>query len=89
MPFDVAGETGGKASCWIRLATAVGGGGFGFTQQLHVGNEVAIYHIDGDPDRPVIGGALPNFENKSMVTRANANQAVIRMRGGMAMTFSD
>jgi len=89
MPFDVAGETGGKASCWIRLATAAGGGGFGFTQQLHVGNEVALYHIDGDPDRPVIGGALPNFENKSMVTRSNANQAVIRMRGGMAMTFSD
>jgi type VI secretion system secreted protein VgrG len=89
MPFDVAGQTGGRASCWIRITTQAGGGGWGFAQGLHTGVEVAIYHVDGDPDRPVIAGAVSNFEQPAAVTRTNSNQAVVSSRKGIVMTFND
>ncbi len=89
MPWDVAGKTGGKATCWIRVATMSGGGGYGFHQQYHVNNEVAIYHLHGDPDRPMICAALPNHEEMPMVTSQNANRQVIATRGGASFTFSD
>ncbi len=89
MPFDVAGETGGKATCWIRLMTPAAGGSWGMAQQIHVGQEVAVYHIDGDPDRPVLAGALPNFENPSVITSQNANVSQMTSRGGSGFRVRD
>jgi type VI secretion system secreted protein VgrG len=89
MPFDVLGTTGGRATCWIRMATAAGGAGFGFAQGLHVNTEVLITHIDGDPDRPVIAGAVGNFEQPPEVRRENANQLLMSSRQGIRLVFSD
>lgn len=89
MPFDVAGKTGGKSTCWIRMATSAGGSGYGFAQGLHVGTEVLIFHIDGDPDRPVIAGAVSNFEQPAEVRRENANQLTMASRQGIRITFHD
>jgi type VI secretion system secreted protein VgrG len=89
MPFDVAGTTGGKSSCWIRMATTAGGSGWGFAQGLHVNTEVLVIHIDGDPDRPVIAGAVSNFEQPSEVRRENANQLTMASRQGIRITFND
>lgn len=89
MPFDVAGETGGKSSCWIRLSTPAGGGGWGFAQGLHDKIEVIIVHIDGDPDRPVIVGSVGNFEQPATVRQENANALVTSSRHGITMTFTD
>lgn len=89
MPFDVAGETGGRSSCWIRMATSAGGSGYGFAQGLHVNTEVLIFHIDGDPDRPVIAGAVSNFEQPAEVRRENANQLTIASRQGIRLVFND
>jgi type VI secretion system secreted protein VgrG len=89
MPFDVAGEPGGRSSCWIRLANPSGGGGWGFAQGLHTGTEVVLYHLDGDPDRPVIAGAVSNFEQPSTVRSENAQQGVISSRHGITVTLSD
>lgn len=89
MPFDVAGKKGGKSSCWIRMATAAGGSGWGFAQGLHTNTEVVIYHIDGDPDRPVIAGSVMNFEQPAAVRKENANQLVMSSRQGIQFKFSD
>jgi len=89
MPFDVAGKKGGKSSCWIRIATAAGGSGWGFAQGLHVNSEVLIFHIDGDPDRPVIAGAVMNFEQPAVVRKENANQLVMSSRKGLQIRLSD
>jgi type VI secretion system secreted protein VgrG len=89
MPFDVAGTTGGKATCWIRMATSAGGSGYGFAQGLHVNTEVVIFHIDGDPDRPVIAGAVSNFEQPAEVRQENANQLTMASRQGIRMIFHD
>lgn len=89
LPFDVDGTTGGKATCWMRLATSAGGAGYGFAQGLHVGTEVVVYHIDGDPDRPVIAGAVGNFEQPAEVRKENANQLTFASRQGIRLTFHD
>lgn len=89
MPWDVAGATGGQATCWIRLATAASGGSWGFAQQIHTGQEVAIFHVDGDPDRPIIAGSLSNFENPSVVTSQNANTSMFSSRGGSRFRMTD
>ena len=87
--WDVAGESGGRSSCWIRQATSAGGSGYGFSQGLHVGTEVLVFHIDGDPDRPVIAGAVSNFEQPAEVRKENANQLTMASRQGIRITFND
>ncbi|MES2743689.1 MAG: type VI secretion system Vgr family protein [Pseudomonadota bacterium] len=45
-------------SAWLRLATPLAGAGFGVTFLPQVGNLVRISHQNGDPDRPIITGAV-------------------------------
>ena len=89
LPWDVAGEEGGKASRWIRMAQPASGGGYGVQFPLHMGTEVLLVHIDGDPDRPIISGSAPNPNTASPVTSANATQSMIRTRHGITVTFDD
>jgi type VI secretion system secreted protein VgrG len=89
MPFDVAGETGGASSCWIRLTTPSTGPSWGFSGQIHTGQEVVIFHIDGDPDRPVMAGAVPNFENPAIVTSQNPNVSQTVSRGQSGFRIRD
>jgi type VI secretion system secreted protein VgrG len=89
LPFDVAGEGGGKASRWVRMAQSSAGSGYGVHFPLHVGTEVLLSHIDGDPDRPIIVGAVPNPEAASPVNASNATQSQMRTRTGIVVTFDD
>ncbi len=89
LPWDLAGVAGGKASRWIRMAQPASGSGFGVQFPLHVGTEVLLIHVNGDPDRPVIISSVPNFETASPVTSANATQSQIRTRHGISVTFDD
>jgi type VI secretion system secreted protein VgrG len=43
----------------------------------------------GDPDRPIIVGAVPNPQTPSPVTRDNATQSLIRTSSGIHMEFED
>lgn len=83
LPFDLSGRSGGKASRYVRMAQPYAGHGdapqsYGMHFPLHKGTEVLLTHIDGDPDRPVISGAVPNPATQSPVTADNATQSVIR-----------
>ena len=89
MPFDLSGREGGKASCWLRMAGPYNGGGYGMHFPLHKGNEVVLTFMNGDPDRPVIVGAVPNTENPSMVTSANQTSSVITTSGGNKIHMED
>jgi type VI secretion system secreted protein VgrG len=89
LPFDVSGKAGGKASRWIRMVQNSSGAGYGTHFPLHVGTEVALSHINGDPDRPIIIGSVPNPETLTPVIADNATQSVIRTRAGIHIEFED
>jgi len=48
------------SSCWLRVAQPWAGAGFGVHFLPRVGMEVVVSFVGGDPDRPVITGALYN-----------------------------
>lgn len=77
LPFDRSGRSGGKASAWIRMMQPYAGPNQGMHFPLHKGAEVLLTFIDGDPDRPVIAGAVPGPEGVSPVTSENQTKAVI------------
>lgn len=89
MAYDRSGRKDGKASKWIRMAQPYGGSGFGQHYPLHKGCEVVLACLDGDPDRPVILGAAPNPNTKSVVTSANQTRCDLQTSGGNQIYFED
>jgi type VI secretion system secreted protein VgrG len=53
------------------------------------GAEVLVAFTDGDPDRPVILGALPNTANLSVVTSANNKENVLKTQQGHSLVITD
>ena len=89
LPFDLAGGTGSKASQWIRMAQPYSGAGYGQHFPLHKGVEVLISYVDGDPDRPVITGSVPNPQSATPSTGSNATQSVTQTASGIRIEFED
>lgn len=89
IPMDEAACAGGRASRWVRRAQPSAGGGYGMHFPLHVGTEVAVGHVNGDPDRPVIVGAVPNAATQSPVVAENATQSRIRTGSGVVIELDD
>ena len=89
LPFDQSGRGGGKASAWVRMLGPYAGAGFGWNSPLHKGTEVLLSFIDGDPDRPVIAGAVPNPRTPSPVHAGNPSQVVLQTSGGNRLAFED
>ena len=89
MPFDVSGRKDGHASSWVRMATPYAGPDHGLHLPLHKGTEVALIFVEGDPDQPVIAGAVPNPATPSVVTDSNQTTARLLTAGGNALNFQD
>ncbi|MEA1967668.1 MAG: type VI secretion system tip protein TssI/VgrG, partial [Thermodesulfobacteriota bacterium] len=78
LPFDRSGRFGGKASAFFRMMQPSAGQNRGMHFPLHKGTEVLLTFIDGNPDRPVIAGAMPNPETTSPVTDGNQTKSIIQ-----------
>ena len=89
LPFDLSGRRDGKASTWLRMSQPYAGADHGMHFPLHKGSEVLLTFIDGDPDRPVIAGAVPNPAHPSPVHSANATRAGFRTAGGGSLHFEN
>lgn len=89
LPFDTAGRGKGKSSCWISMMQPYAGEGMGFHAPLHSNTEVLIIFLDGNPDLPVIAGAVPNPQTQSVVTDANATQVNLTSGSGYKFTIED
>ena len=89
LPLDTVAESGGKASRWIRMAQPSAGDDYGVHFPLHIGTEVAISHLDGDPDRPVIMGSVPNAETVSPVRQETATRSRIKTKTGIVLEWDD
>ncbi|EFM3169170.1 TPA: type VI secretion system tip protein VgrG [Escherichia coli] len=53
------------SSCWIRVAQAWAGTGFGNLAIPRVGQEVIVDFLNGDPDQPIIMGRTYHQENRT------------------------
>ena len=71
------------------MAQSSAGSGYGMHLPLHIGTEVLVTHLDGDPDRPVILGAVPNVDTMSPVVDANATQSRIKTRQNILFELED
>ncbi len=57
-PFD------DTSSCWVRVAQAMAGPGWGSWSLPRVGMEVVVDFLDGNPDRPLVTGCVYNGDNR-------------------------
>ncbi len=89
LPFDSTGNAGDGASCWVRMCQSYAGSGYGSHFPLHKGAEVLVAFVDGDPDRPIIVGAVPNAHTPSPTASKNATQSVIRSASGIQFSMDD
>jgi type VI secretion system secreted protein VgrG len=88
-PFDSSGKTGDKSSTWVRLVQPYAGADYGSHHPLHLGTEVVLAFLDGDPDRPIILGAVSNAQTPSPAIGANASQSVTKTASGITLTYDD
>jgi len=87
--FDESDLMDGQASTWIRMLQPHGGSIEGFHFPLRKGTEVQIAFLGGDPDRPMIVGAVPNAIEQSKVRSVNYTQNVIHTGGDNTITMED
>jgi type VI secretion system secreted protein VgrG len=86
--FDTAPHRdGSKASHPVRMAQPFAGHGNGMHFPLLPGTEVLIAFANGDPDRPVIVGAVPNPVSPAPVVAAEAHTHRIRSSQGVTIEF--
>lgn len=89
VPYDLSGAAGGAASRWVRMMQPYGGSTQGMHLPLLQGTEVVMGAVGGDPDRPVILGAVPNPSAPSLVTNANATRNRLRTTSGVELELND
>lgn len=87
--FDRRDVPRGKASRPVRMAQPHAGPGYGFHFPLRDGVEVMLTCVEGDPDRPIIAGAVPNPATPTTVSERNAMRNVIRTGGGTQIDIDD
>ncbi|GEM_PF-1311051 len=87
--FDRSGRGEGKASPAIRRVQPYAGAAEGLHCPLRPGTEVQVGFVNGDPDRPIITGAVPNPETPSPVTGANATQSILKSARDNALLLDD
>jgi type VI secretion system secreted protein VgrG len=63
-PWDRRAKKDGSDTCWVRVGQNWAGGGWGGQIIPRIGMEVMVAFVDGDPDRPLVTGIVPNPNNK-------------------------
>jgi type VI secretion system secreted protein VgrG len=81
--WDREGKWDDNSSCWIRTSQNWGGKGWGGVFVPHLGQEVIVSFLEGDPDRPIITGRVYNAEvMPPLALPAAAEQSIIQDHGG-------
>ncbi|MFV8783873.1 type VI secretion system Vgr family protein [Microbulbifer sp. SA54] len=62
-----------QSSCWVRVMQSFAGKNWGANFVPRIGQEVVITYINGDPDRPLVTGAVYNGDNQG--PNFNASQS--------------
>jgi len=87
--FDQRGEAAGQASRYMRKAEPYGGANSGMHFPLLKGTEVVLACVNGDPDRPLIVGAMQNTQHPSVVTSRTSTKNRMRTTSGTLFEIDD
>ena len=90
--WDREGKYDEKSSCWIRVAQGYAGNKWGVQFTPRIGQEVIVNYLDGDPDRPIVTGAVYNQDNMPPYTGGEKTRDGIKshstLKGG-ASNFNE
>ena len=89
MFFDLSSAGGGEATRPLRMNQPYSGPGYGIHFPNHAGTEMVWACVNGDPDRPIAVGTVPNPSQISPSTSENKFQNVIRTWGKHELSFDD
>lgn len=79
--WDRKGSEEEPGSAWVRVAQAWAGDGWGANFLPRVGTEVVVDFLDGDPEQPLVTGAVHNGAHQPLwSTPHNHHQSGIRTR---------
>ena len=87
--FDKTPKNTNRGSSWMRMASAYAGQGHGMAFPLLKGTEVVIGFMSGDPDQPVILGAVFNSENPNVLNASNAHFGGFQTDSGNYLVTND
>jgi type VI secretion system secreted protein VgrG len=91
--WDREGQNDSKSSCWIRVAQNWAGNKWGAFFFPRVGQEVLVEFLNGDPDQPIVSGAVYNADLMPPYTLpGKKTQSGIKSRstkGGSASNFNE
>jgi type VI secretion system secreted protein VgrG len=87
--FALTRKKSQKGSGWVRLSTPLAGSDNGIHFPLRKETEVAVAFWGGDPDQPVIVGALSNSEGRNLISNLNPEKNMIRSAGGHFLMLND
>lgn len=88
--FDTAPDDAREApSHPIRQLQNHAGPGYGTHFPLKPGTEVQVAFVDGDPDRPIIVGAVPNAVTPSPIAAVDAQKHRIKTAAGVLVEFGE
>ncbi|MCF6765816.1 type VI secretion system tip protein VgrG [Thiotrichales bacterium 19S3-7] len=79
----------GQASDWVRKMESYLGNQYGNHFPLHKNVEICLGFEFGNPDRPIIIGAMHNSSNKNIVTSTNQKTSVTKSAGGNMLVMGD
>ncbi|MBA8878273.1 type VI secretion system Vgr family protein [Phyllobacterium myrsinacearum] len=80
----------GSDTCWIRVMQSWAGSTFGSQIIPRIGMEVMVTYLEGDPDRPVVTGVVPNPSTKVPYTLPeNKTRSVIRSNSHKSSGFNE
>ncbi|QQS36584.1 MAG: type VI secretion system tip protein VgrG [Ignavibacteriales bacterium] len=89
MLFDLSDSSDAEASLPIRLVQSYSGAGYGIHFPNHADTELLWACVDGNVDRPIGIGTVPNPSQASPVAAKNKSQNIIRTASGNEIVFDD
>ncbi|GAK72624.1 type VI secretion system Vgr family protein [Agrobacterium rubi TR3 = NBRC 13261] len=94
-PWDRKAKKDGTDTCWVRVAQNWAGATWGGQIIPRIGMEVMIAFVDGDPDRPLVTGVVPNarqtvpYELPASKTKSTFRTQTHKGQGFNELTFED
>ncbi len=89
MLFDTSDKSNGEASLPIRLTQNYSGPGYGVHFPNHKDTELLWACVDGNVDRPIGLGTIPNPSHATPVSSKNKSQNIIRTASGNEFILDD